>query len=75
MFSILTLDAFIVLFLDIKCLAKPDRVFSVFTFAESRQNETNAAHQGFPGFSPTDRRKRVTQYPPLFPCSLTPTNP
>lgn len=58
-----------------KCLANPERVLIVVMSAESKQKETNAAHQGFPGRNPTDLRNLVTQYPPLFPTSFVPTNP
>jgi hypothetical protein len=70
-----TFVALIVLFFDMKCLANPERVFMVVILAESKQKETNAAHQGLPGRSPTDLRNLVTQYPPLFPTSFVPTKP
>jgi hypothetical protein len=70
-----TFVALIVLFLDMKCLANPERTRIVFMSALSRQKETNAAHQGLPGRSPTDFKNFVTQYPPLFPTSFVPTKP
>ena len=74
-FSNDTFVALIVLFFVMKCLANPERVFIVVTFAESRTNETNAAHHWLPFVNPTDFKKRSTQYPPLSPTSFIPTNP
>lgn len=72
----ITSVALIVLFLVAKCRASPDPVNGgLFPPAESRQKLTNAAHHCAPGFNPHDLRNLETQYPELFPSSLTPINP